>query len=373
MDLVRKKLERITDFWNGFVWNYKIIQNQIVWDEEVKTNYYGDILSYFYDTFDLFKRKPEKNSFQDSIFYATGLLQIIYVHQDLTDELLKIFKITSGSRKDKNPNREIRNELIGHPISKEKAGKSNKFKSSVLWGRNLTTENLHYIKYARDKNFQGEEKSYAIKDIIESHRVYLDKYFNKIIEKVINMLKNYTKRLKEFESVLEKEKDFNKIVDLTSQRYEHMFKQNYLYNVKYLKECYKRKDEHVRYQYVVNYFKKELAECLIDTQAYIQRLLSDVVLENVTTEIIEIPQIEIRFVDSSIQPNVKNKVQDYHYEISKLYEKHIAFGVSNFKNLFKGNSEIIEELDNMEININNNLEYYSSFEYLNYLIKNIEQ
>lgn len=374
MDLVRKKLERITDFWNDFVWSYKMIQNQIVWDEEVKTNYYGDILCYLNDTFDLLKRKPSKSDFQDSIFYVTGLLQIIYVQQDLTDELLRIFKIENSSRKDKNPNREIRNELIGHPISKEKVGKAYKFKSSIFWGRHLTTENLHYIKYAMDKNFEGEEKSYKIEDIITSHREYLDKYFDKISEKIRNVLKKYAKHLKELESALEKEIDFFKIVDLTSQTYEHMFELNYLYNVKCLKECYKRKDEHVRYQYVVDFFKKELSQCLIDTHSDIQRLISDIKLEKETTESIETPQIEIRFFDSSDNSILKNKKpRDYRYEIGKLHGKHPIYGVSYFKGLFKDNPKIIVELDNMEFNMHNDLEYYSSFEYLTYLIKKRKQ
>lgn len=133
MEIINLKLSRITEFWNDFAWNYKIIQDRILWDEGVKTNYYGDILRYFEDTSNIIIKKPVEGNFEESIFYATGFLQIIYVQQDLTDELLQIFKIVKSDKEDKNPNRDIRNELIGHPISKDRNGR---FRSSVFLGEN---------------------------------------------------------------------------------------------------------------------------------------------------------------------------------------------------------------------------------------------
>lgn len=372
MDLVRTKLERITDFWNNFVWNYKFIRNQIVWNNEVKTNYYGDILNYFNSTFDLIERKPPKSDFQDTIFYMTGLLQIIYVHQDLTDELLRIFKLAESKREDKIPNRDIRNELIGHPISRGEIGNPNKLISSVFWGRELTTENLHYIRYSIEKNFKGEEFSYKTKDIVESHHIYLNKYFDIMLMKMRYVLNKYSKRLNELQIALEKQIEFPKIVTLTSQLYEYIFELNYLYNIKYLDECYSRRKEHIRYQYVTEYFKEDLTNCLKETQSYIQELMSEIETEKLTKENIEIPQIHISYLNKTDTINAISRKKDYHYEIEKLHEKQPVFGLYFLKNLFKDDETIIEELTNMELNIDDNLEYYSSFEYVKYLIGNKE-
>jgi len=44
MEIIKYKLDKITDFWNFYLWDVKEIQRQIRFDEEVKTNYYGDII-----------------------------------------------------------------------------------------------------------------------------------------------------------------------------------------------------------------------------------------------------------------------------------------------------------------------------------------
>jgi hypothetical protein len=370
MKIVKNNLEQIADFWNSYVLEFKLIQNQIRWDSEVKTNYFGDILNYFTDTFELIKRKPLKNNFQDSIFYATGLLQIIYTHQDLTDELLHIFKLNSSSISDKNPNREIRNELIGHPVSREKPENSRKLRSTVFWGKGLSEDNLHYIIYSIDTNFEGVDKSFEIQTIIDNHVAFLNKYFGIILQKIRKILKTYSKQITELLTVLDKELDFEKILEFTSQRYELIFKQNYLFNIKDLKESYRRKLEHERYQNVINIFLKRLREYLIDTQSNIKRFLSVEKVESIQNKIIESPKINLVFVKSFENSEVNNsKKRNFDYELSKLFsKKHPLINVNYFKRLIKDNDEITQELDNMEINFENNLEYYSSFEYLKLLI-----
>jgi hypothetical protein len=63
--------------------------------------------------------------------------------------------------------------------------------------------------------------------------------------------------------------------------------------------------------------------------------------------------------------------KDFDYKLGKLYEKeNRESNISYFKNIFRNDSEIIEELENMEVNLYNNLEYYCSYEYLTYLISN---
>ena len=372
MHILKNKLKRITEFWNDFVWEYKTIQNCILWNEEIKTNYYGDILSYFNETFDIVKLTPEKSNFQKSIFYSTGLLQIIYVHQDLTDELLTIFKVEKSAKKDKDPNREIRNELIGHPINKDT--KSNELLSSIFWGRNLTTSNIHYIKYSKDNNFLGIERSFAVSEIIISHKIFLNKYFDLILDKIRIISKGYIIKLKDLENVISKN-DFNLIVKLTSIFFEHIFITDYLYKVEILKECYRRKDEHIRYIMVVESFKNDLLQMLQEKQEHINEICSEIIQnQTLETEIFQ-TKVKINFIVSNKINNDKSfKKKDYHYEIQKLFDKHPIWGISYFKEEFNNDIEILNELNNMETNIDDDLEYYSSFHYLKSLIKlKIEQ
>ncbi len=365
MDEVKVKLERITDFWNYYVWNYDIIQNQVLWNKEVRTNYYGDILSYFNDTFDLVSKKPEAGGFKDGIFYFTGLLQVVYIHQDIMDELLKIFKIRNSLKNDKNPNREIRNELIGHPISRE--GKTRTLKSSTFFGNHLTSDRLHYLRYTSSNNFRMEEKSYSVDDIVANHKEYLDKYFDLILGKIKNILTKYERQLRELDEMLENEVDFNKIIDLVAQRFEGIFEHSWLYREQILKECYRRTDEHIRYKYAVDYFKNELKSHLTDTYSSISEIITG---EREWTKLESEPMPEIKFIKaSSKSTKAGEKPNDYHYELGKLHEKHPIFGISYFKKAFKDNSEIMAELENMESNIDSELEYYSSYFYLKHLIK----
>ncbi len=121
---IEDKLDRIADIWNYFIWEYKFCSSKIKFNDDVKTNYFGDILGYFKDTLDIvFANNSKHSSYTDKFSYAISFLQAIYIQQDFTQELLGIFKtgIEKGNLKydeSYSINRDIRNELIGHPIRK---------------------------------------------------------------------------------------------------------------------------------------------------------------------------------------------------------------------------------------------------------------
>jgi hypothetical protein len=113
-------------------------------------------------------------------------MQIIYVHQDLIDELLYIFKLSASSKEDKNPNRNIRNELVGHPIRRKK-----ELVSSVLFDVfNRSNKELRYTKYSKEKDFKADLLVYDIENIIKRHQQFLNKYLDEIIKKNIKRRKN---------------------------------------------------------------------------------------------------------------------------------------------------------------------------------------
>ncbi|MBE2189612.1 MAG: hypothetical protein IAE98_09105, partial [Candidatus Kapabacteria bacterium] len=120
---VEDKLDRIADIWNYFIWDYKFCSSKIKFNEDVRTNYFGDILGYFKDTLDIVFSDKKYTNYADKFSFTISFLQSIYIQQDFTQEMLEIFKTGTDKGKLKQDetyylNRDLRNELIGHPIRK---------------------------------------------------------------------------------------------------------------------------------------------------------------------------------------------------------------------------------------------------------------
>lgn len=381
MDLIKTKLDKITDIWNGFVWEYKSIQKQINFNEEVKTNYYGDILGYFNDTLHLIESYLTIEDSKDVIFDTIGLLQIIYVQQDLTDELLYIFKLQSSLREDKNPNRDLRNELVGHPISR--TSKTKKFKSSVFFGRKLSKSKIHYIKYSIESNFRGKEISYLTENIIQNHKNFLNKYFDIILTKLKGILIQYSRYIDEL-NFISKHKNFKVLVKLIDTRFENIYTQKEVFSRDLLLKIELKKDLHPRYKYSYDLFKKQLLKDILETQEYISSLLNkEKVKENEKIE--KLPEIKIVFTNSTDKNRSKvviNKPNNLNYELQKLYSNDIVFGIDYHKEKYKNDENILNELFNMKQNfpyidendgeivdnIQRKMEYFCSYEYVRILV-----
>lgn len=198
MDKAKHKLQKIAMAWNSFFLEYTFCNKKIRFDEDAKTNYFGDILAYFQDTLDLIKiQKIKKNTnYTEYILYTVGLLQLIYVQQDLIKQLLHLFSIDPAIVKEDmlfKKNRYLRNELIGHPINTEQ--NAYKLKSSILFGDKLNEKEIYYTLYSNIKGDIGIDKTENVKDIIERHIKFLNKYFDKIQEKVDTILKNFKEKI----------------------------------------------------------------------------------------------------------------------------------------------------------------------------------
>ena len=146
---IEYKLNQIADIWNHFIWEYNFCKKNIRFDLEAKTNYFGDILGYFQDTNDIIFNYTNPNNQSERFSKQISLLQSIYVQQDFIEELLRLFKLKLNKgnlKKDPNYyiNRDLRNELVGHPIRRENG--NGKLISSCLFGYNGDSDKITYLK-----------------------------------------------------------------------------------------------------------------------------------------------------------------------------------------------------------------------------------
>lgn len=130
------------------------------------------------------------NIWNDYIFYAIGFLQTLYIQQDLVDELRVIFKLPSSNSENIKEIRSLRNELVGHPISRDR---KNKLISTVFWGDKVSFNNINYIRYNEGEFENSENISINIDYIIDSHKKYLSDSFDEILKKEKKMIKDYSK------------------------------------------------------------------------------------------------------------------------------------------------------------------------------------
>jgi hypothetical protein len=364
MNEIKESLEKITKTWNHFFWDNKYCQKQINFTTEVRTNYYGDILSYFNDTLDFLENFEFNPDFQKSIFQAIGTLQTIYIHQDLIDELLYIFKLHKSTKKDKSPNREIRNELVGHPIRKIEG----ELISSVFFGREFKSGTIHYILYSKDNNFKGKVIFHKLQSLVDNHQEYLEKFTRNIWKRIENILKKLQKKLYLIKSLLQRKVKFHNLLNIVDHYFNQIFKDNYLFDPTILTECFDRQNENTRYRNTVDLFVNTLEEYLSETIKSIDELFA---LQPTKWEEVEIPRIEVEFVNMNEEaPEITPITKNLDYEFSKLFEKHPVFGLDYFLEMFKNDSKIKDELINMRNHHDNNLEYYSSYEYLRILLIN---
>lgn len=227
---ILSKLSKVNEIWNHYIWEYKFCSNKIKFNDDVKTNYFGDLLGYFSDTFEVIYSDKKSASFSDNFSYTISFLQAIYIQQDFVQEMLEIFKIgvDKGQLK-QDPqysiNRELRNELVGHPIRKYK----DKLVSSTLFSYKAKIDEIEYLRYHKDNDFKFESKAYNISDIQQRHDDFLNKYFDMIINRLKIILFEYFEELSKLQKVINN-KDFNTILKLADLYFESIFESNYVYD-----------------------------------------------------------------------------------------------------------------------------------------------
>jgi len=386
---VEDKLDRIADIWNYFIWDYKFCSSKIKFNEDVRTNYFGDILGYFKDTLDIVFSEKKHSNYTDKFSFTISFLQAIYIQQDFTQEMLEIFKtdINKGKlNKDEtyNLNRNLRNELIGHPIRKteistgsfdskecDSCGKlltkpKNKLAllSSTLFSYQEKEDEIQYLLYHRDNNFKFESRTFKIADIQKRHSEFLEKYFDIILLKLKSILNEYLSELEKLEKVIEKH-DFKTVLKLVELYFEAIFKSDFVYEKDALIKIYEHRNEHIRYQNFIDRFYFDLQTSIAEKRKSVKDIFERKMVDKSSFENQPLPKINIVFASSDEPIEEKEpRKETYHYEIGKIATKRNPMDFELFggrlKSKCRDNQLVLNELEHMEKNIYNDIEYYTS-------------
>lgn len=371
-DQVKDKLDIIADVWNDFIWDNKFCRNQINFSSEAESNYFGDILGYFYDTFDIIYEKKNGAEHAENFASHISFLQSIYVQQDFIEEMLILFKtnIVKGDLKldtDYSINREIRNELVGHPFRKL----DSKVISSTVFGYERSPDTITYLRYHTNNNFNCEIIKVKIEDITKRHTSFLNTYFDIIIEKLKSVTAKYSEELEAVKNKVETV-SFPSLVKIITQKFKPFLENTFLYDEKSILEIYEKRKQHKRYSIVYDSFLSDLKKRISEMQENCNTIFNKLVF---TDHHIELPLFDDDDNLINIFPlKVKagRKKESYHYELGKLSTKRQPKEFDFFSGFLKAkcsNKTVLFELERMRNHLDNDVEYLSSHKLISRILK----
>lgn len=357
---VEAKITRISNAWRQFFLEYRSCKKEVNYDSEVRTNYVADVFIYLRDTLPFLKETGKDSDSMRNVFNAFGVLQTLYVHQDLIDELLFIFKLQKSSHLNKSINRNLRNELVGHPVRRTR---DENLISSVFLGRGFSPDAVNYVRYDYPDGFKSKVVDHSWEDILSRHFEFLHLYLDQIWDKILTIVKSFHKNLVSFLPLIRKI-TFTKVIDLAEHRFEILFKHNDAYNRDFLISSNERHLEHPRFKFIVDLFLSELVECVSETIITAEKFINPQIVERVVAEA-PIFTVELVQAGQLSEEEIKaiQKSGELSYNLSKLYEDHPIFGINFFMKTYGADPVIHTELQMMRENPNSPL-FACCYEYL---------
>jgi hypothetical protein len=378
METLEKKIKELNNIWVKYFFSYPYFHGRVKFTEEEKTNYVGVIFGYFGDSFDVVFSTPpvEFDSYVSKFSYQIALLQSIYVQQDLTEELLRIFKTgveRSSLNSDPNykVNRNIRNELIGHPISRNK---DFSLRSSTVFGYEKSGNTINYLKY----DFPVEKdvlKTIELNDVLSRHEDFLNNYLDKLLDQSYLLLKSFKKDSLDVLGHLLNNHITKQIINFCVTHFKEEFNHNNEIKLADLMGI-KNNNSHPRYEYSFKLYLDYIHQFHLDTTQSVDKILNKeyLKLRAISTDSNTTLIPKIIFADKNLNISDSNTFErtNYNYEMSKLYSKRNYMDFSHFSISIlsenKDDSIIITELEHLKDNLNNYVEFICSWNYLNNLL-----
>lgn len=383
MEDIYKKLDIICDVWNYKIWDYPFCQSEIRFNDEAKTNYFGDLILYFRDCLDILKSPAESILISSIYSYHISFFQTIFVQQDFIEELLLLFSTNYSKgdlKKDINysKNRDIRNELVGHPIRRDPTTK--KLVSSTLFSFNSNYENIEYLRYHKENNFDFELVKYDIEGVLNRHIIFLNTWLDIVIGKLKKVVEKFKS---EIENILEKVSSvkFESLVCLLNQKYKPFLENTLLYDKESILKIYKKRKTHQRYRIVYEKFVEDLVLSLNEQIKSCEEIFTRRFIVN-DKKFIDRKPIFIEDEKGNIIiniPNQKKKIgrpkKDYNYLLQKLIDSkrrnYNDFDCFSGAILAQCKNKVVQnELNRMRDNLYDDVEYFSSFKLISKILKN---
>jgi len=251
-----KKSKRIRDAWNGFFWEFRVCQRHIRFTSEERSNYVGDLLNYFDDTLHHLEKFRVQPDYLSSLYETTAVLQMMFIQQDMIDELVSMLKLGKSSSEEKKFIRNIRNELIGHPISR---GDNGELVSSVFITGFTEGPLLSYVRYHKSNNYKHNLITHHWKDIFEKHETYLNQFLDRILDRITEILSHYSQTILKLKNGAG-QVPFEKLVRWISLVFE-IYTTNFpLFDPKNLLDFYNKRESHPRYKLALGLFQDGIGE-----------------------------------------------------------------------------------------------------------------
>ncbi len=343
---------------------------------------FSDVYEYFRKTFELIDIETDKDiSFNDSFFRFFGLLQVIYVQQDLTDAIAKVFGVKIENNINRKINRDLREELVGHPLSDRRGiSKQNKqtrkqetrkIKSTIIL-KNLSSKTFHYISYEpeNEKN-RYSDKVASIDSILFRHIACLNASFDLILEKCFEELLRQILKNEEFIRNY-----YNKTI-LEIDKYECWFNQHLNYTsfeFDIIRFCVNKRGEHKKYEVYLVEFERMIVvgylEMVDRFKTFSKRMVKSSSIEgdfqpdkrNYSNLIKEKKKLKSYFVQSN------NHTIDLDLRhISEPYNDLWDIGFNQLSRVFSNEIQIITELNNLKMIKSEAIEYEISYRYIRFL------
>lgn len=363
---VQSLLNDIRKAWNSYFWEYHFCQKEIRFTKEEKSNHANDVFSYFEDILVLFSSVAMPGDYRAALPYTVSTLQFMFIQQDLIDELCRIFAIPQSSSEDKKLIRDIRNQLIGHPVSRDDNG----LVSTVFIMQQSHSSRLVYDLYSRDKDFASNVQCYKWVDLFQKHENYLVENLNRILVKIETVLRSFKKTLG---NILKNHANmpFPNLVTWVGQAYAPFQKDNYLFSPDNILYCNSMKNMHPRYLNAVSIFMVQLNDYLTETIKLIDEFLDRRKIKINETAEFEVGRPVLQYVSSG--KVITNSNHDrYRHPLVKIHEyknQHPLYTADYLLADLSDDPMLKSELEHIKYYSDNDAEFYCAFEYVELLMK----